>query len=394
MAWRTKPEIDLERQQYLAERRAVRPDIDKGIYPFRDENGGIRLKRGDVEWLLATHESGGMRGPVEWDDLDQRRRSGLDLRGAILNDLDLTGLPLSKLQGGLTGSDDRHRQDERRKLAAIHMERSLLTLARMERALLAFARFDGATINGVRFEGADLYHVYLAADQPGDLRGAVFDADSNIARMTLANRDGIGPKMLGVRWGGATLTATEWSSVARLEDEQEARRKRSVEDKDVKSPATRNLDFDRAVQAYRQLATALRSQGLNEDADHFAFRAQVCQRVVLRRQHHFLRYLGSMFLWLVAGYGYKPLRSLFTYLFVVLGFALAYYLLGNNVTPALDPHGALVFSLTSFHGRGFAPGGSLSPDNPLTTLAAIEAVCGLLIEITFIATFTQRFFAR
>ena len=28
------------------------------------------------------------------------------------------------------------------------------------------------------------------------------------------------------------------------------------------------------------------------------------------------------------------------------------------------------------------------------TLIAAEAICGLLIEITFIATFTQRFFAR
>jgi hypothetical protein len=88
------------------------------------------------------------------------------------------------------------------------------------------------------------------------------------------------------------------------------------------------------------------------------------------------------------------LRSVATYLLVVFGFAAAYFLLGNNVSPALDLHGAIVFSLTSFHGRGFSPGGSLSPDNPLTTLAAVEAVIGLLIEITFIATFTQRFFAR
>jgi hypothetical protein len=149
-----------------------------------------------------------------------------------------------------------------------------------------------------------------------------------------------------------------------------------------------------AVRANRQLATALRDQGLSEDADHFAYRAQLCQRIVLRRQHHFLRYLGSMFLWLIAGYGYKPLRSLLTYLLVVGGFAGAYFLLGTNVSPALDLHGALVFSLTSFHGRGFAPGSSRSPDNPVTTLAAVEAILGLLIEISFIATFTQRFFSR
>ncbi|HKV83509.1 MAG TPA: hypothetical protein VJN88_03065, partial [Ktedonobacterales bacterium] len=58
--------------------------------------------------------------------------------------------------------------------------------------------------------------------------------------------------------------------------------------------------------------------------------------------------------------------------------------------------GAVVFSVTSFHGRGFFPGGrpghSLTLDDPVTVLAAAEAIIGLLIEISFIATFTQRFF--
>jgi hypothetical protein len=33
-------------------------------------------------------------------------------------------------------------------------------------------------------------------------------------------------------------------------------------------------------------------------------------------------------------------------------------------------------------------------DSPLTELAAFEALVGLLIEISFIATFTQRFFGK
>jgi hypothetical protein len=56
----------------------------------------------------------------------------------------------------------------------------------------------------------------------------------------------------------------------------------------------------------------------------------------------------------------------------------------------------IVFSLTSFHGRGFFPGLGVSASlhSPLVVLAAVEAVVGLLIEISFIATFTQRFFGR
>src|SRR5579872_2064618 len=67
-SWRTEPEIDAERQKYLAERRAIGPDIEKGIYPFRD----IKLNRADVEWLLATHENG--RGPLHWSDVRARER--------------------------------------------------------------------------------------------------------------------------------------------------------------------------------------------------------------------------------------------------------------------------------------------------------------------------------
>jgi hypothetical protein len=77
--WRTEPEIDIERQKYLTERRAIVPDVKKGIYPFRD----IKLNRADVEWLLAMHDG---RGPVDWsDEKDLHERKGLDLRGADLH---------------------------------------------------------------------------------------------------------------------------------------------------------------------------------------------------------------------------------------------------------------------------------------------------------------------
>src|SRR3989442_9373931 len=74
--WRTEPGIDTERQKFLADCLAITPDIQQGIYPFKD----IKLTRADIEWLLITHEGG--RGPVDWNDVQQRSRIGLDLRGA------------------------------------------------------------------------------------------------------------------------------------------------------------------------------------------------------------------------------------------------------------------------------------------------------------------------
>ena len=87
------------------------------------------------------------------------------------------------------------------------------------------------------------------------------------------------------------------------------------------------------------------------------------------------------------------MRSLLTYALVVLAFAIGYFLMRESVHPALNPVDALIFSVTSFHGRGFFPGG-ISLDDPLTVVAAFEAFIGLLIEVTFIATLTQRFFGK
>ena len=106
------------------------------------------------------------------------------------------------------------------------------------------------------------------------------------------------------------------------------------------------------------------------------------------RARKFGGYIFSWFLDILAGYGYKPGRSVLIYLLMILGFATCYHFVGH-----LSPSEALIFSVTSFHGRGFLPG-PFALNSPVTGLAALEAVIGLFIEISFIATFTQRFFGK
>src|SRR5690242_16683077 len=116
MPWRTEPEIDEQRQGYIAQRRAIIPDEERGIYPFRDERGSIRLTRADVEWLLATHVGEeGLQGPVDWADPRQRTRLGVDFRGADLGGLNLNSLPLTN---AILGLNKRHALGEDRKMAA------------------------------------------------------------------------------------------------------------------------------------------------------------------------------------------------------------------------------------------------------------------------------------
>jgi uncharacterized protein YjbI with pentapeptide repeats len=161
MPWRTESEIDEERQRFLAERRAVRPDVERGIYPFRNENGGIRLTRADVEWLLATHESGGMRGPVDWRDEAQRSREGLDLRGADLTDAGLDGLSLARLRGGLTPDEQTTARPEQMKRAAIRLVDASLRGAHLEGALLGASLLERADCTEAHLEDCTLELAYL-----------------------------------------------------------------------------------------------------------------------------------------------------------------------------------------------------------------------------------------
>ncbi len=77
-SWRTEPEISKKRQHYLAERRKIKTNINLSIYPFK----GIKLKRADIEWLLATHENN--LGKFVWNDDSLRELSELELRYADL----------------------------------------------------------------------------------------------------------------------------------------------------------------------------------------------------------------------------------------------------------------------------------------------------------------------
>lgn len=383
--WRSEPEVDSTRQAYLATCRAVVPDIEHGVYPFKD----IHLTRSDVEWLLATHE----QGPVNWSDERQRDRPGLDLRGAYLTDIDLQDLPLARLQGGIAGHDWTATQPAQRLMAAIHLERADLTYAHLEGSILTHAHLQGARFSGAHLEGVDAFGANFGGTVPANLRGAFFDTSTKLYQATISNDQQIGIRLLNIHWENVNLTGIDWSSVRTLYCEHRAQSK-TAPDGSLKSRAKRDREYQEAVQAYRQLSVVLQQQGLNEDAARFAYRGQQMQRTVFRRQGKAGQYLFSWVLFLLAGYGYKPGRSFLCYLLIIAGFALAYYLLGHIAGPTLSPLGAFVFSMTSFHGRGFFPGTNISLDDPLTVLAALEALVGLIIEVTFIATLTQRFFNR
>src|SRR5258708_32390975 len=154
-AWRTEPEIDTKRQKFLTERLAIIPDIQRGIYPFKD----VKLTRADIEWLLITHEGG--HGPVDWSDVQQKSRIGLDLRGADLRRIDLRNLPLARMRSGLTRDEWNLTTLEQRYMAGVHLQGANLSEAHLEGAVLQGAHLDGTTLRGTHLEEASLYRAYL-----------------------------------------------------------------------------------------------------------------------------------------------------------------------------------------------------------------------------------------
>jgi uncharacterized protein YjbI with pentapeptide repeats len=364
--WRTEPEIDQERQRYLYGLLDVKQSTGDEMYPSTPLKG-VDLTRADIEWLLAANVN-----QSELVDLRNANLRGLDLRGLPLKKVDLRSARLEKadLRGiDLEGSD----------LFKIHLEGADLRGGHLEQATLGWAHLEGTFLRGTHLEGSKL-------------GGAFFADKTNMRGVILSNKQYGFASLAGVHWGDVDLSVVDWTQLKFLGDECRARQSK-MSNGEAKDARTRLEEYQAAVRANRQLAVVLQMQGLNEDATRFAYRAQLMQRKVFWYQGKFGQYLFSLFLDLLSGYGYKPIRSFIAYLIVIATFAIVYFIIDHTVGPELSPLGSVVFSMTSFHGRGFFPGG-IKLDDPLTVLAALEAFVGLLIEVTFIATLTQRLFGK
>ena len=291
-----------------------------------------------------------------------------DLQGAHLSQAQLQGINLSRAQL------------QKANLSEAQLQKANLYSAQLQNAILGRTWLQGANLSGAQLQGANLYSAQL---QGADLGEAFFDNTTRLYGVILGDDTYGGASLADVNWGGVNLAVVDWSELKMLGDEDQARR----------FGAWLLEFYQTAVRANRQLAVVLRDQGLNEEADRFAYRAQVLQRKVFWMQKKFGRGFFSGFLALVAGYGYRMERILFTYAIVVSLFAVAYFVLGIYYEPHLSFLDAVLTSVTAFHGRVFSEP-FLHPGEPQLWVTAFEAVAGLIVEGVFIAMLTQRFFGR
>jgi hypothetical protein len=333
-----------------------------------------------------------LKAHLEGADISRAR-----LEGASLSDAHLEGAHFSEAHLERVSLSGAHLEGAY--LFEAHLEGAYLSDAHLEGAHLFEAHLDKGRMSGAHLEGKlmsinDLARVrkwvknFPSTLPPADLRRAFLNTATNFGN-AIFGEEKLGFVLLAdVHWSDANLSIVNWPKIKMLGDERLAREHEITYSK-VADTSEQLNKYLGAVRANRQLSTVLQSQGLNEEAARFAYRAEKLQRIVLHRQGRLGQYLFSLFLDLLTGYGYKPMRSFITYLLVICLFMMIYHVL----SPQLLWNEALVISMTAFHGRGFFPD-TFSPGDPLALVSAIEAFVGLIIEVTFIATLTQRLFRK
>ena len=417
----------------------------KETCPFAGDK--IQLTRADIEWLLDTlgEDGGPFKGPIDWDQTEQRNRTGLDLRGARLNKLDLSDLPLAGAQlqfaeliyatlertdlsgAHLWGASLNHAHMARvrlyqARLFNVEMYRTDLTNAYLVEASLSGASLSQSTLRGSILREADLGPIKTGTSRcealrdelerlkgidpeivgdastedlkAADLSGSFLDSSTVLDDTILGDVDR-GVYLVDIRFGDVGLGGIEWSNVTILGEESEVRaiqHKHRILNRENRELLREKCEI--AIRANRQLSVALENQGLLDEAIYFIHRTKDLQRLQYWLKCEFVTLFISGLLNALTGDGYRIRNLLGWYLITLLGFAEIYYFASRwfGSTP-IDAWRALYMSLLAFHRLPFPATPWFAPQY-MSTIGIIESILGVAIEAGLIAAFTFRLLGR
>ncbi len=353
----------------------------------RTRGQGARLDKSDMTSAHAKSANFQFASFVKADLLD------VDLRHATLTGVHLTEGDLSGARLGDATFD------------GAQLERAQLASVNLKYATFKQANLIGATLESASAEKADLSRADV---RRANLNGISFSGRTALDELTFDARTRFGD----THWDGVSLGRVDWRQARRLGDEEYLQiRLRELDEK--YTPAIQKADswaerrslahkrFEERIQLNRDVARvyhilrlALEQQRIIKPASMYRIRELQIQRRIMRMHNRWLSWLFSLSLNLVAGYGERPQWAFFWYLGIVSAFALIDTAIAHFTGPrSFSVIDFLAFSLASFHGRGFFPASSteIPIQSAITRLAELEAVIGLYLELTFIASFTKRF---
>ena len=152
-------------------------------------------------------------------------------------------------------------------------------------------------------------------------------------------------------------------------------------------------DLARAIRTYHRAIAAYQQCGLTEEARHLAYRV-ACLR--LRRGAElglpWTQRAGMFAFWVVAGFGFRPLRVLLSAAVVVVGYAGVYWAINGIVRPGVpsaptDFLTAIYFSGITFTTVGY---GDFVPAPHARMIALSEGVIGFAVIGFFVAILANR----
>lgn len=392
--------------------------------------------------------------PYDADNITSLNKAYLDgaqLRGAILYKTILEGAYLRSetdlSRAYLIGARLNEAILTRAKLINAHLQWANMREAELCGANFTGARLAQADLTKANLERADLTGAHFAGYLPEDelwkseresittmiglqedaipkavgaatLSRATMDARTVLTSTTILANAAASVSLADIVWNDVDVSAVDWSDLRRFGVGEQRmlrllyqpwtryRPRRIVHGNMApngpSSPGAPRHDHEPLLRAMRtnyQLGMKLRSSGLTSEAADFALRGRQLETRYLWEARK-LRFIPQIFLGIFTGYGYSVMRAFSSYVVVICLYACIYWLVGvqewgfrlKGPPQHLSFVEAVITSVYAFHGRGLFS--STTVVNAQAAIGATEAGVGLLLEVNFIAAFTQRFLLR
>jgi hypothetical protein len=318
-------------------------------------------------------------------------KPGWDWSGAELSGWNLEGLKLSdnKNIANLQRFNFTGTNLQKTKLESANLEKAHFGKANLKNAFLKGSNLRGAYLRGAILENTILFKSCLqSADMIGaNLQNAkLWSSNLQGAKLLRANLKNAGFNEKTILHDVNLYQCQIDNSTLKFADNQ----------LDKKVIQEKNNDYKKAKEVYRNLKNYFIQEGIYNISGEYYYRERLMETKYNWKEKKYLKWIGNMFLKLVAGYGERPLRVLIWWAGIILGYSFIYYFyngiyirMANNIA-SFNPKflEALYFSIVTFTTLGF---GDLAPKPGFFQLfASFEALLGAIFMAMFIYVFARK----
>ena len=294
-------------------------------------------------------------------------------------------------------------------LKGANLEKAVLKDINAAKVNLAFANLSQADLSGSHIFNASFECAYLlGTDLSGsdlthcDFRGADM-TKANLSGARLWNADLRNAALAEADISGADLWNANLHNVkiwhANFENAKSLTRRNFASDPHLLWTSKINEEgVLSAEEAYRGLKSHFLAKGIYDDAGWASFREKTMERLLMKKKKDLLRYIPSLIMSALCGYGEKPARIIAAALAAIFFYAATYGLLNAVESSGVRSYTMRVsdyiyYSTVTFTTVGY---GDFVPKSNafFRLLAASEAFMGAFLMGLFVFTLARKYSAR